>query len=133
VIDIEFAVFNAVSSNIREMYPDAFVTGDLSFSPATFPAVSIVETANSVHKRSSTEQIENAASVTYEVNVYSKRIGYGKMEAKDIISIVDSAFARLGFTRTFCNPIQNLDDKSIYRIVARYDAVVDKDFWIYRS
>lgn len=133
MIDIEFAVFNSVSKKIKEMYPETLVTGDLSFSPAVFPAVSIVEIGNSVVASARTSNIENAADVTYEVNIYSNKVGYGKLETKDILSVVDSSFEKLGFTRVFCNPIQNLEDKSIYRIVARYDAVVDKDFWIYQN
>lgn len=133
MIDVEFAVYNAVVSELRMMYPDVFATGDVSSSPAKFPAVSIVEINNSVFLPARTKNIENAVSVAYEVNVYSNKIGYGKVEAKEILSVIDNSFQKLGFTRTFCNPVQNLEDTNIYRIVARYEAVIDKDFWIYQS
>ena len=77
--------------------------------------------------------VENAALIAYEANVYSDKIGYNKMEAKEIASDVDSIFSDIGFTRTFCNPVQNLEDKNVYRIVARYEAIVDKDLWIYHN
>lgn len=131
--DIEFAVYNAVTEDLKMMYPNIFATGDISSSPARFPAVSIVEINNSVVQRMRTANIENAVSVAYEVNVYSNKVGYNKTEAKEILSVIDESFAKLGFTRTFSNPVQNLEDKNIYRIVARYEAVVDKDFWIYRN
>lgn len=133
MIDIEFAVYNAVVEDLKLMYPDIYATGDISSSPAKFPAVSIVEINNSVVQSARTINIENAVSVAYEVNVYSNKTGYNKIEAKEILAVVDGSFARLGFTRSFCNPIQNLEDKNIFRIVARYEAVVDKNFCIYQN
>ena len=133
MIDIEFAVYNAVVSELKLVYPEIFATGDLSSSPARFPAVSIVEINNSVLRSARTINIENAVSVAYEVNVYSNKAGYNKIEAKEVLAVIDDAFQKLGFTRTYCNPIQNLEDKNIYRIVARYEAVVDKDFCIYQN
>lgn len=133
MIDAEFAIYNAVTTELKLIYPDIFATGDLSASPARFPAVSIVEINNSVLSRARTDNIENAVSVAYEVNIYSNKTGYNKMEAKEILSVVDSSLQSLGFTRTFCNPVQNLEDRNIYRIVARYEAAIDKDFWIYQS
>lgn len=133
MIDVEFAVYNAVTSDLKLIYPDIFATGDLSSSPARFPAVSIVEINNSVLISARTNNIENAVSVSYEVNVYSNKTGYNKIEAKEILAVVDNSFQKLGFTRTFSNPVQNLEDRNIYRVVARYDATIDKDFWIYQN
>lgn len=133
MIDIEFAVYNAVTSDLKLMYPDVFATGDLSASPARFPAVSIVEINNSVLMSARTAEIENAVSIAYEVNVYSNKVGYNKIEAKEILAVIDESFKKLGFSRTFCNPVQNLEDKNIYRIVSRYEAIVDRDLWIYQK
>lgn len=133
MIDIEFDIFDAVADRLREQYPGILVVGDVSFSPARFPAVSIVETGNSVVQNMRTSNIENAALLMYEVNIYSNKTGYNKIEAKEILSTVDSVFAGLGFTRTYSNPVQNLEDRSVFRIVTRYEAVVDKELWIYQS
>ena len=133
MIDIEFDVFDAVADRLREQYPGIFVTGDVSFSPARFPAVSVVETGNSVVANMRTSVIENAALVMYEVNVYSNKTGYSKIEAKEILSVVDDVLVGLGFTRAYSNPVQNLEDRNVFRIVARYEATVDKDLWIYQS
>lgn len=134
MINIEFGVFDSVADKLREQYPGIFMTGDVSMSPAKFPAVSVVEINNSVvPQMRSSSGIENAALIAFEVNVYSDKIGYNKMEAKDIISSADTVFSDLGFTRTFCNPVQNLENKNVYRIVARYEAIIDKDFWIYHN
>lgn len=133
MIDPEFAVFDAVSDEVKLMYPDLYMTGDLSFTPSKFPAVSIVEKNNSVMQNMRTNNIENAVSLMYEVNVYSNKVGYSKMEAKEILSVVDAAFTRIGFTRTFSNPVQNLEDKTVFRIVARYEANMDRDFVVYHN
>lgn len=133
MIDPEFAVFDAVSDEVKLMYPDLYMTGDLSFTPSKFPAVSIVEKNNSVMRNMRTNNIENAVSLMYEVNVYSNKVGYSKMEAKEILNVVDAAFTRIGFTRTFSNPVQNLEDKTVFRIVARYEANMDRDFVVYHN
>ena len=133
MIDIEFDIFDAVADKLRLKYEGIYVTGDVSFSPARFPAVSVVEKSNSVVSSMRTNVIENAALLMYEVNVYSNKIGYNKMEAKEILAVVDDVFSGLGFTRTYSNPVQNLEDKDVFRIVARYQATVDKDLWIYQN
>jgi hypothetical protein len=78
-----------------------------------------------------TTRIENAARVMYEVNVYSNKDGYRKLEARAIMADVDEILSGLGFTRTMLNPVPNMQDGTIFRLTARYDAVVDKDLWIY--
>lgn len=133
MIDPEFAVYDAVSDEVKMMYPNLYMTGDVSFAPSQFPAVSIVERNNSVVESMRTNNIENAVSLMYEVNVYSNKVGYSKMEAKEILSAVDDAFVKIGFTRTFSNPVQNLEDKTVFRIVARYEAIMDQDFVVYQN
>lgn len=110
-----------------------FVSGEYTPSPASFPAVTIEETNNSVYQRMRTTNIENAASVLYEVNVYSNKVGYKKAEAQEIMSFIDDIMSGLGFTRTMCNPLPNLADATIYRLTARYEAIIDKDLWIYQN
>ena len=109
------------------------LTGCKEKAFAKFPAVTIVESDNAIVQRMRTANIENAATLMYEVNVYTNTVGYKKSEAKDIMEAVDGEFSKLGFARTMCNPISNLSDATIYRMVARYTATVDKDFWVYRA
>jgi len=40
--------------------------------------------------------------------------------------------AALGFTRIVLNPVPDMNDATIYRMVARYRAVVSRDEIIYR-
>lgn len=133
MIDLENDIFGLVATPLREKFPGIWVSGEYTSSPAKFPAVTIEEMDNSVYQKMRTIHIENAASVLYEVNIYSNKIGYKKAEAQEIMSFIDDILAGLGFTRTMCNPLPNLADATIYRLTARYEAVIDKDNWIYTN
>lgn len=133
MIDIENQVFSTIATALRAQYSGIFVSGEFNDVPARFPSVTIVESDNSVLQKMRTiaPNLENAVSLMYEVNVYTNSVGYKKSEAKDIMETIDNEFSKMGFTRTMCNPVSNLQDATIYRIVARYEGVADKNFRIY--
>lgn len=135
MIDIESEVFDTIADVLRAEFSGIFVAGEQTNSPASFPAVTIVEQDNSVYQKMRTRfpNIENAVQLMYEVNVFSNTVGYKKREAKKILAVIDAEFEKMGFTRTMKEPVDNLQDGSIFRYVARYEAVADKDFWIYTS
>lgn len=133
MIDIEAEVFTAVCEKLREQYPNIFMTGEYVKSPSSFPCVSLIETDNQSYLRTqTTECSENHAQVMYEVNVYSNKAKGKKAECKEILGLIDNVLASLGFTRVFYAPIPNELDATIYRIVARYRAIVSKENVIYR-
>ena len=87
---------------------------------------------NSVYQRGTDSgAIENYADVMYQVDVYSNLNTGKKAQAKSIINAIDEQFARYGFTRTFLNPVPNMNDATIYRMTARYRGVVDKEHNVY--
>ena len=133
MIDIEAEVFGIVSSDVRLKYPKVYMTGEYVKSPPSFPCVSLIETDNQVYRNTRDSGcIENHAQLQYEVNVYSNRTSGKKAECKEIISLIDSKMEKLGFTRTFMNPVPNEQDATIYRMIARYRAIVSKNKTIYR-
>lgn len=133
MIDIENQVFTRAATPVWENYPSAFVSGEYVKTPPSFPAVSIVEMDNLPYESSqSTESVENHVSVTYEVNVYSNLTKGKKAECKAIIALIDEVMSALGFTRIVLNPVPDMNDATIYRMVARYRAVVSRDEIIYR-
>ena len=67
------------------------------------------------------------------MNVYSNKTAGKKAEAKAIANTADAVFAEIGFTRTFREQVPNINNATIYRIVCRYEAVIDKNFVIYQS
>lgn len=124
MISPESFVFSKIAGVLRAEYPGVFVSGEFVDMPAKFPAVTIIEIDNSVYQKMRTTDIENAAAISYEINIYTNKVGYKKSEAKDIMDTIDTQFTALGFTRTMCNPVSNLQDATIYRMVARYEGVV---------
>lgn len=133
MIDLEQKIFTDVATALRTAYEGIFVTSEYVPVPPRFPAVSIVEADNRIVEEMRTLRIENAARVMYEVQIYSNKTSGKKAEAKAIAETVDDFFSSIGFTRTFKNQVPNMNDATIYRIVCRYEAIIDKDFWIYHN
>ncbi len=133
MIDVETEIFDTVSTSVREKYPKVYMTGEYVKSPPSFPCVSLIEVDNQIYRNTrTTECIENHAQVLYEVNVYSNKKSGKKAECKAIAALIDSKMEALGFTRILLNPVPNEEDATIYRIVARYRAIVSKNKVIYR-
>ena len=133
MINIENEIFNDVSTKVRTSVPDIYMSGEYVKSPPTFPAVSLVEMDNTHYTFTQTSsEMENHADVMYEVNVYSNKKVGKKSECKKIIALIDNEMTARGFTRTMLQPIPNMDDATIYRMVARYKAIVSKNNVIYR-
>ena len=133
MIDIENEVFNRIATRLREEFNPISVYGEYIKSPAVFPAVIIEERGNSAHERTQDSgSVENHARLMYEVNVYSNKQTGKKSECKAIFKVIDDEFATMGFTRILKEPIPNIEDATIYRMVGRYTAVVSTDKVIYR-
>lgn len=133
MIDIETEVFDANAKAVRLKYPDAYITGEYVKSPPKFPAVSLIMMSNMVYTRTQTSDgIENHAKVMFETDIYSNKKSGKKSECKAIAAIIDEVMATLGFNRIMLQPIPNMDDATIYRMVGRYEGVVSKDKTIYR-
>ena len=121
MIDCEAKVFQACADAFRAAYPNGYIAPEYVSQPPKFPAVSVVEMDNNVDERAMDNgNIENAVNVMYQVDVYSNLNKGKKTQAKAIIALIDEVLAQYRFIRTFCNPIQNMNDATIYRMTARY-------------
>ena len=133
IIDIENAVFDAVTTAVRTKYPNIFITGEYVNSPSSFPAVSLVEMDNSIRETTiDSGSNENHVNVMYEVNVYSNKTTGKKSECREILGLIDEEMLLMGFSRSTLTPVPNEYDSTIYRMVARYRAVVSSNNTIYR-
>jgi hypothetical protein len=133
MINVENEIFNIIAKAVRNAYPGVYVVGEYVKSPAKFPHVSIVEIDNTAYEKTQTSgSLENHADMTYEVNIYSNKTSGKKSECKAVASLIDNEFATLGFSRTMLQPIPNVDDATIYRMLGRYRGVVSKDKVIFR-
>lgn len=133
MIDIENEMFTDVATKLRADFDGIYVSGEYVKSPSSFPAASIVETSNVVYQNTMDTQGEVHDLITYEVNVYSNKATGKKTEAKTIMACIDELFLAKGFRRRVMSTIPNQQDSTIYRITARYSAIVDKEKTIYRS
>ena len=133
MIDIENFVFNRVVERVREQYPNIYMTGEYVKSPSSFPAGSLVEMDNSTRTDTiDSGSNENHANVMYEANVYSNKTTGKKSECKAIIALIDKEMLALGFARVTLTPVPNMNDSTIYRMVARYRATVSTNHEIIR-
>lgn len=135
MIDIESQVLSKISAPLRAIYtnPKIFITDQAVKTPASYPAVTILEIDNSTYDKSlDSSGIENHATVSYEINTYSNKATGRKAECKAIAALIDEIMQSIGFKRISLNQIPNLDDATIYRIVSRYRAVVSKDETIHK-
>ena len=133
MINVENEIFNIVSTKVRDEFPNIYMSGEYVKSPPSFPATSLVEMDNTSYTSTQTScENENHVSLMYEVNTYSNKVKGKKSECKEIMTLIDKEMAALGFTRTMLQPIPNMDDATIYRMTARYKAVVSKDKTIFR-
>jgi hypothetical protein len=133
MIDIENQIFGKISTALRAEFNPIFVSGELVKAPATFPAVYIEEKANSAYQRTQDSgSLENHVSLMYEINVYSNKQVGKKSECKAIFAVIDNEFQKIGFTRIMKEPVANLEDGTIYRMIGRYTAVVSVGGIIFR-
>lgn len=141
MIDVENMVVDTVRKAVIALYPTADIVSEYVDVPSSFPCVSVIEGENSSYfKTKDNDLIDHHINVMYEINVYSNLKSKKKEQAKKIMGVVDTALQNIKFTRTFKQPIPN-SDKTIYRIVARYEAVIgaeqtvgsDKIYQVYRK
>lgn len=126
MIDIENIVFNTVATALQSdnTLPTVNISSEYIDAPAAFPAVTLTMDSNTTYVPSQDSSLtEHHASVMFSVNVYSNKKSGKKAECKKIADAIDNIMRNLKFTRSFYSPIPNVD-RTIYRITARYTAVV---------
>lgn len=130
MIDIEPQIFSAVKAGL----PDGTeCIGSYQNAHKKFPLVTVSEIGNTVQGRfEDSSGTENAALITYEINAFSNLEGGKKRQAKKLIRAADAVMIDLGFERVYCQPTPNLADSTVFRMTARYRAVIDKNEIIYR-
>lgn len=132
MIDFENEIYTRVVERVQALHGDVEFSGMDERLPSKFPFVSLVEADNTIRTDTiNSGSFENHVNVMYEVNVYSNKSGGRKSECRAILATIDETFVRMGFARTMRNPV-SMDDATIYRMVARYTAAIDKNGKIYR-
>lgn len=130
MIDVENMLFTAV----KTAQPQKVKCGSqYTREQSEFPYMTLEVKDNSVYDRFiNSKQIENAAEIMVEVNAYSNSLKGKKEEAKKVIKVADEVLGGLGLVRIFCQPTPNLEDATVFRMTARYRAIVDEEHNFYR-
>lgn len=126
MIDIENIVIDKVIDRLTNSFENITVSSEETKTPASFPAVLILEKSNTVYLDSRDENKENHANIMFQADIYDNDVNDKKATCKRISSELDSIMQEMGFTRTLCEPIANLEDATIYRITMRFTAVASK-------
>lgn len=130
MIDAEVKVFNALYPTVAPLCANnKFVSTVISESPTAFPAVSLIEMDNTtVRNRQGSTPTENYALVTYQLEVYAT----SKSKCREVYTAADEAMIALNFSRMSGQYINNPDNTKVFRYVARYEAMIDREGNIYR-
>jgi hypothetical protein len=131
MIDCENEVYTRIAKVLRDKFSGIDIEGDYVKAPSRFPHVSIVQSDNSVVSEKMTGSAE-MAQVMFEINVYSNKTVGKKTECKAIMKVVDEVLFKMNFRRLALTPIPNLEDATIYRMVARYRAATDGKYFYRR-
>lgn len=124
--DIEKLIYTPIAEALRKRFPGISVSGEYVNSPAKFPYVSIIEQDNymSANRLDSSDR-EKFSTLMYEVNVYSDKAGSKKSACREIMGVIDEMLYKRNFTRISLSPVPNMENGTIYRLVARYRAETD--------
>ena len=88
--------------------------------------MSITQSDNStIADKQDTSGKEAMSLVMFEINVYSNKSEGKKTECKSIAKAIDEKMFSMNFRRLAFTPVPNLEDATIYRIIARYSAATD--------
>lgn len=133
MINAESTVFGTVATAFDVTFPKGGRYGEPVDTPAKFPCLTLVEDDNATYEKTQdTALTEHHATIMYTVNCYSNKTSGAKQECKAIMELVDAQMWKMGFTRMFCNQSKNMDSK-IYRMTARYRAVINQKFQTFRK
>ena len=126
MIDIENQVFTPIAKALRKQFPGVTVSSSYVHAPKCFPHVSLVEQDNYLSvEHLDTNEAERFATLMYEVNVYSDKASGKKTECRSIMKVIDDMMYQRNFRRISISPITNMENATIYRLVARYVAITD--------
>ena len=130
MIDYEVKIFNRVHAAAASLCAEKkFVSTIITSLPTALPAASLIEMdSRTVKELQGSTPVESHALITYQLEVYAK----SKSECRAVYSAADEAMIAMNFSRISGLYINNQDNTKVFRYVARYEAVIDRDGNLYR-
>jgi len=130
MIDYEVKIFNRVHADAAPLCArNRFVSTTITEPLTAFPAGSLIEMDNATARAfQSSTPVENYSIITYQLEVFAT----SKSECRKVFAAADGAMIAMNFNRISGNYVPNFGDTNVFRYVARYEAMVDKDGNLYR-
>lgn len=125
MIDIENQIYTPIAKALRNKFSGIIVSGEYINAPPDFPYVSIVEQDNYTTQAHMDSGSVEFSTLMYEVNVYSNKSFGKKAACREIITFIDNLMYSKNFRRISLSPVPNMENATIYRLVARYKAETD--------
>ena len=120
MIDKENEIFKAVAKALHDKFNIYVIGAEMSDAPPKFPAVSFVQTNNATKTNYSTfNSLENVVSEDYKAEVFSNLTTGKEAQTKEITKVISDCLASLGYERTFCEMVPNVDS-TISRRISKY-------------
>lgn len=133
MIDCENEVYTRIATLLRKRFPGIDISSEYVNSPPSFPHVSIVQSdCYPVPGKQDTSLKDNMEVVRFDIDIYSNKTEGKKTECKTIAKAIDDLLYSMNFTRTAMTPVPNMEDATIYRIVARYRVATDGKYFYRR-
>ena len=130
MIDAEVKIFNRVHATVAPLCAKGkFVSTVITEEPTGFPAASLIEISNRTYRAlQSSTPVENFSQIAYQLEVYALT----KSKCREVYAAADDAMLAMNFTRVSGQYINNIGNTKVFRYVARYEAVIDREGNIYR-
>lgn len=133
MIDIYDRVFGTVYRAAKGIDPNCDVQDAYTAVPSTFPLVTVQETDNSTAGGIiGSRTRENAARVTYQIEVYSNANDTRRSECRTIMGAISDALIASNFERELLYATPNYADATVYRLTARFRVIADANNNTYR-
>ena len=114
------AVYSYIRNAIVASHSGAYVTARREPVPKNFPAIELTEMNRVRTERFATlANDDDQYDSTFQAEIFSNAQNGALEEAYSILETIESAFKRLGYFETYCQPIDNVDP-SIFRIISRF-------------
>lgn len=117
-------IYTNIVNAVTDAFPTAYCAGRIEPIPDHFPAVYARMIGFSIPVNSVSLTFDSHLErPTYEVQVFSAKENDAGQEAYDIMRVVGSVMASMGFLCDMVEPIDNIDP-TVFRIVGRWHRII---------
>lgn len=112
-------IYNYIEEAVNLQDRPVYCASRYEIVPPSFPAAYLSEIDRLDRGAVNLKRTDKMKFITWEAQVFSNLTVGAVDEAHEIMDDIDDAMAHLGFTQTYCMPIENADP-TIYRLVGRW-------------